>query len=419
MIFHTYLLKLILNAEFIFSPLKLGKAVRGFFKTVIQLTKQIYFMEIKVQAKSLAAILKTAAKVINPKNSLPILGDVLFETRNNVLMATVSDGEQWLSQKCEVISYDEEFRFCINAAEFTTSVNTLGDFPITMTLDEATKVFTCDYGNGKFSMPYDNAEEFPLSSIDTSGTKDFIVDGKKVLKAVELTGFATANDELRPVLNGIHFDFFADGMVCATSDGQKLARYKDKTITSNNENGITSNFTLPKKPANILMNILSALEGDVKLSFNDKAISVNNKDFKLTARLLEARYPNYEAVIPKDNPITITADKNSLLNALKRVLPMANDQSNLVELDFTYGGVTVSAKDIDFSKSACETVKCDCEREIKIGFKGSTLAEILKNINDDNIVIELSDPSRAGVFYSAFELTRDEYLSLCMPMLIQ
>ena len=378
-------------------------------------------MEIKVQAKNLSAILKTASKVVNSKNSLPILGDVLFETKNNVLVATVSDGEQWLSQKCEVISYDQELMFCVGVTEFTNAINNLGDMPITITLDEQTKTLTCEYGNGngKFSMPYENTNEYPLSNIDTSDTKDFIVDSKKVLKAIELTGFATANDELRPVMNGIHFDFFEDGMVCATSDGHKLARYKDKTITSNNEDGTTPNFTLPKKPANILMNILSALEGDVKISFNDKAISVNNKDFKLTARLLEARYPNYEAVIPKDNPITITADKNSLLNALKRVLPMANDQSNLIELAFKNGCVTISATDIDFSKSAQEMVTCDCETEINIGFKGATLVEILKNINDDNIVIELSSPSRAGVFYSAFGLTKEEYLSLCMPMLIQ
>jgi DNA polymerase-3 subunit beta len=352
---------------------------------------------------------------------LPILGDVLFDAKNDVLVATVSDGEQWLSQKCEVISCDQEFRFCVGATEFTNAINNLGDMPITITLDEQTKTFTCEYGNGngKFSMPYEDANEFPLSNIDTTDTKDFIVDSKKVLKAVELTGFATANDELRPVMNGIHFDFFEDGMVCATSDGHKLARYKDKTITSNNENGTTPNFTLPKKPANILINILSTLEGDIKISFNNKAISFNNKDFKLTARLLEARYPNYDAVIPKDNPITITADKNSLLNALKRVLPMANDSSNLVELSFKQGNVTVSATDIDFSKSAQEIVTCDCETEINIGFKGSVLAEILKNINDDSIVIELSHPSRAGVFYSAFELTREEYLSLYMPMLIQ
>ena len=375
-------------------------------------------MEVKLQSKELSSRLKMAAKVINSKNALPILGDFLVETKGDVILITASDSEQWLSLKCPIISCDGDVRFCVPSADFLKATDNLNDVPVTLTLDESTHTITCDYGNGQFTMPYGDANEYPLASMDTTDSKDFIIDGKKVLKAIELTGFATANDELRPVMNGIHFDFFTDGMVSATSDGHKLARYKDKTVTREDD-GTVPNFTLPKKPANILMTILSAIDGDVKVSFNDKAISVNNKDFKLSARLLDLKYPNYEAVIPKNSPITITADRGSLLNALKRVLPMANDSSNLVELDFTHGQVTINAKDIDFSKSASETVTCDCDTELKIGFKGSTLAEILKNINDDNIVIELSDPSRAGVFYSAFELTRDEYLSLCMPMLVQ
>ena len=375
-------------------------------------------MEVKLQSKELSSRLKMAAKVINSKNALPILGDFLVETKNDVILITASDSEQWLSLKCPVVSCDGGTRFCVPSANFLKAVDNLGDVPVTMSLDDSTHTITCDYGNGKFSMPYEDANEYPLANMDTTDSKDVIIDGKKVLKAIELTGFATANDELRPVMNGIHFDFFADGMVCATSDGHKLARYKDKTVLLDVGETIP-NFTLPKKPSNILLTILSAIEGDVKLSFNDKAISVNNKDFKLSARLIDMRYPNYESVIPKQSSIVITADKGTLLQALKRVLPMANDASNLVELDFAQGQVTVSAKDIDFSKSASETVMCDCDTELKIGFKGSTLIEILRNISDDNIVIELSDPSRAGVFFSAFEMTRDEYLSLCMPMLIQ
>jgi DNA polymerase-3 subunit beta len=306
----------------------------------------------------------------------------------------------------------------VPASDFLRAIDNLNDVVITLSIDEQAHTIKCDYGNGNFTMPYEDANEFPMANMDSTDAKDFIIDGNKVLKAIEKTGFATANDELRPVMNGIHFDFFADGMVCATSDGHKLARYKDKSITRDDD-GTVPNFTMPKKPSNILMSVLSAFEGDVKVSFNDKALCVSNADFRLSARLLDFRYPNYDAVIPKDNSITITSDKNALLNALKRVLPMANDSSCLVELDFTQGQVVVSAKDIDFSKSASETVTCDCDTEIKIGFKGSTLIEILRNINDDNVVIELSDPSRAGVFFSAFELTRDEYLSLCMPMLIQ
>ena len=375
-------------------------------------------MEIKVQSKELLQKLKMAAKVVNSKNALPILGDFLVETKDDVILVTTSDSEQWLSLKCPVVSCDGDTRFCVSSADFLRAIDNLGDIAVTLTLDEQSHAITCDYGNGSFTMPYEDANEFPLSNMDTTDSKEFIVDGKKILKAIELTGFATANDELRPIMNGIHFDFFADGMASATTDGHKLARYKDKTITRDDD-GTVPNFTLPKKPSNILLTILSAIDGDIKISFNDKAISINNKDFKLSARLLDFKYPNYDAVIPKNSPITITADRSSLLNALKRVLPMANDSSCLVELDFKQGQVTVNAKDIDFSKAASETVACDCDADLKIGFKGSTLIDILRNINDENVVIELDNPSRAGVFFSAFELTRDEYLSLCMPMLIQ
>ena len=376
-------------------------------------------MEIKLQSKELSSRLKMAAKVINSKNALPILGNFLVETKGDVMLITASDSEQWLSLKCPILSSDGDMRFCVDAGNFLKAVDNLSDYmTITLATDESAHTITCSYDNGKFSMPYEDANEYPLANMDTTNLKDFIVDGKKILKAIELTGFATANDELRPVMNGVHFDFFADGMVCATSDGHKLARYKDKTALLD-VGETTPNFTLPKKPSNILLTILSAIDGDIKISFNDKAISVNNKDFKLSARLLEFKYPNYDSVIPKSSPIIVTADKNLLLNAIKRVLPMANDSSNLIEMDFSNGQVVVSAKDIDFSKSASETVSCDCDTELKIGFKGSTLIEILRNINDDNVVIELDNPSRAGVFFSAFELTRDEYLSLCMPMLIQ
>ena len=375
-------------------------------------------MEIKLNSKELTTKLEQVFKVVNSKSSLPILNDVLIETKGDVVMLTTSDSEMWLSVKCNITSHDQDFKFCINAKDFLNAIKSLNDVPTTITLDEQSKTLTCNYGNGKFQLPYDGTEEFLLPNMNTEDVTSFILDSKRVLKAIELTGFATANDELRPVMNGIHFDFFTDGMVTATSDGHKLARYKDKTITRNDD-GTTPNLTLPKKPANVLMTILSATEGEVKMIFNDKAFVINNKDFKITARLLEYKFPNYESVIPKTGNIFITIDNNALTQALRRVIPMANESSNLVELDFTQGQVTVSAKDVDFSKSASETITCDCDSEIKIGFKGATLIDILRNIKDDNVVIELTEPNRAGVLYSALTLTRDEYLSLCMPMIIQ
>lgn len=374
---------------------------------------------IKLHAKELLTRTKTAIKVVASKNSMPILGCAMLETRGNNLVITTSDGEQWLSQKCPMIECDQEARFCVNATDFMNAIANICDVPITITIEDGTHTITCDYGSGRFSMPYEDADEFPTAKTPTDGVASLIADGKKVLKAIELTGFATANDDLRPIMNGVHFDFFADGMVCATSDGLKLARYKDKSIIYNGENGETPSFTLPKKPANILMSLLSASDGDIKFTFSDKTISVNNKDFMLTARLLEFKYPNYNAVIPSSSPIIITANRDTLLNALKRVIPMASDTSCLVEFNFTQGKVTISAKDIDYSKSASETIACDCDTDVKIGFKGSTLVTVLRNINDDEMVIELENSSRAGVFYSALGLTREEYLVLCMPMLIQ
>jgi DNA polymerase-3 subunit beta len=374
-------------------------------------------MEIFFNSKMLLQIMKTAAKVINQKSPLPILGDFLFEYKGGgVMIVTSSNGEQWLSQKLNVTSEEEaEFRFCVQTSNLLNTIGNLGDVTVHMSVDKDSNMVCCRYGNGEFSVPYEDAEEYPSPNMNNSDSIDLILNAKKVLKAIETTGYATANDELRPVMNGIHFDFLADGMVCVGADETWLVRYKDKTITREDD-GTTPEFTLPKGSANVLMSVLSSVDDDIKITFNKESLFVSNSNFKLSARLLEYRYPNYNAVIPKDSKITITADRVCLINALKRVIPMSNDLSNLVEFDFKQGQLTISASNIDFNKSASETVTCDCDSEIKIGFKGSSVLEVLKNINDDNIVIELSEPNRAGVFYSAFEYTRDEYLSLCMPM---
>ena len=373
-------------------------------------------MEIKVNSKELAPRIDLVCKVINSKNALPILSDILIEVKNLSMMLTASDSEMWLSVKCPVVACDAETRFCVKATDFQTAIKNLDGADVCLALNEEASTLTCNYGKGKFVLPYEKAEEFPTINTDKEGETTKIIDGAKLLKAIELTGFATASDELRPVMNGIHFDFFADGMVAATSDGHKLARYKDATITGEEERSLT----LPKKPATVLMPILNAIGegGQIKLAFTDKAITVSNSNFRLIARLLDARYPNYEAVIPKNSPIRLEVGTNDLSQALKRVLPMANGSSNLIELDIKKDNITIVAQDYDYSKSATETISCACNADIKIGFEGGKLLDILKNINDDKTVVELSEPNRACLFYM-LSVSKDTYLSLCMPMLTQ
>ena len=154
-------------------------------------------MEIKLQSKELLSRLKMAAKVINSKNALPILGDFLVETKNDVILITASDSEQWLSLKCPIVSCDGDVRFCVPSVDFLKAVDNLGDVLVTVSLDDSTHTITCNYGNGKFSMPYEDANEYPLANMDTAGSNDFIVDGKKVLKAIELTGFLCRRNGVR------------------------------------------------------------------------------------------------------------------------------------------------------------------------------------------------------------------------------
>lgn len=378
-------------------------------------------MNIRVRAKEILQPLQQVAKVVNTRNAMPILNNVLVDVKSDAAYLTTSDGETWLSIKCPILQADTDGKFCINANDLLRALGNLGDIEVTINVDNDKHTATFNYGNGKFTLPYEDADAFPVTAKqEENETTTRIIDGKRIFKAIEKTGFATANEELRPIMNGIHFDFFADGMVCATTNGHKLARYKDTTITHDDKDN-TPNFTLPKKPSNILMSLLGSLEGDVRLSFSPRLAVVSNSNFKLTTRLIDSKYPNYNAVIPQQCATSVTICNADMQQALRRVMPMGNAASELVILNFKNNGnagqLTISAEDFDFSKSASETITCDYDgtQELTIGFKGSTLFDILRNIDDDNIIMELNDKNRPGVVHAG---AKDEYLSLLMPMLI-
>lgn len=379
-------------------------------------------MKLVFEVDSILPRLAQCVSIVNTKNSLPILSDLFIETNDlqGDIVITASDSETWLSVKADVVEADKGIRVCIGASDFYKALSNLKGKTIEMVIDESTHVVTCSHGKGHFSLPYDDANEFPKATpIDDDGetvtTK--VIDGSRVLRSLEKAGFAVANDELRPIMNGVHFDFLANMMVTVATDGHKLAKYSDMTI----QGDVTpSGFTLPKKPSTTLMNILSGYDGNIKVVFNDRAVVVNNKDFKMTTRLIEGRYPNYDSVIPKDNEIEVTVSKQDFVSALKRVLPMSNTSSELVSVKLSMGLLTLAAVDFDFSKSASEDIECDYSgAELAIGFKGSTMLSVAQNIDGEQIKIALKDPSRAGLFTPAKDGETTAYVSLLMPMLIQ
>lgn len=379
-------------------------------------------MKLKFLVDEVLPRIGMAVSIVNQKNSLPILSDILIEStqEENKVLIESSDSETWLSVKADVVEADKGIRFCIGASDFYKALSNLKGKTIEMVIDESTHVVTCSHGKGHFSLPYDDANEFPKATpIDDDGetvtTK--VIDGSRVLRSLEKAGFAVANDELRPIMNGVHFDFLGNMMVTVATDGHKLAKYSDMTIQGDMT---PSGFTLPKKPSTTLMNILSGYDGNIKVVFNDRAVVVNNKDFKMTTRLIEGRYPNYDSVIPKDNEIEVTVSKQDFVSALKRVLPMSNTSSELVSVKLSMGLLTLAAVDFDFSKSASEDIECDYSgAELAIGFKGSTMLSVAQNIDGEQIKIALKDPSRAGLFTPAKDGETTAYVSLLMPMLIQ
>jgi DNA polymerase-3 subunit beta len=339
---------------------------------------------------------------------MQILGDVMLEVRGDVMVVTASDSEIWLSMKCPILDGSQEMKFCVNAHDFLELIKNINDKSVVMSLDVDACQLMCNYGNGNFSMPYESADEFPMPNTENGNVASVIVDGKKIMKAIELTSFAVGNSVTRPVMNGIHFCFSENVMVASAANTHKVAVYNDKTVKCNG----TGEFTLPKKPSSVLSSILSSVDGDVKISFGGSEISVNNTNFKLSARLLEGRFFNCESLTSVVKPINVTIDKCSILQALKRVMPATNEQSNLVVMFFEHGQVTVTADNAMFGKSASETVTCDCDSELRIGFKCSDLIELLKNIDDDNVVMEMEDSMKGAVIYALSTYSREEYVSL-------
>lgn len=383
-------------------------------------------MKIKFNTDELLPKIGNCVAIVNPKNTLPILCDLLIESNDlqHDIVITASDGETWLSYRANVVETDKMVRFCVNATDIYKALSNLKGKMVEMNIDDNKHILTCVYDNGNFSLPFESPTDFPKAiSIDendeTATTK--ILTCSDILHSVGKTSFAIANDELRPVMNGIHFDFFSDGMVSVASDGHKLVKLKNKKVTfENTDDNTVKGFTLPKKPSTSLVNILSTNEGHVKLTFNDRVVVVNNSEFRLTTRLIEGKFPNYDSVIPKDNNIKVTIPKNDFINALKRVLPMSNASSELISLKFTPQMLNIGAVDFDFSKSANESLSCDyTDFEMVIGFKGSTLLATLQNIDGESVSMCLKDPTRATLFVPTVESENNEYISLLMPMLVQ
>jgi DNA polymerase-3 subunit beta len=373
-------------------------------------------MRFVVSSTELLKHLNAISRVISSKNTLPILDNFLFKIEGTTLLITASDLETTLITKIDLENSAADGLIAVQAKIMLDTLKEFPEQPLTFNIDLETFAVEILSANGKFSIVGHNGEDFPALPSLAENHNALNLPHDLLLAGINKTLFATADDELRPVMNGIFVELSTEEIAFVASDAHKLVRYKRNDVKYTDK----ASFILPKKPASLLKSLLPREDSDVKLEFDDKNAFFTLNGFKLVCRLVEGKYPAYNSVIPTNNPNELVIDRVEFFTTLKRVSVFANQASNLVRLKLNPSELIVSAQDIDFAISAVETIKCEYEgQSMEIGFKSTFLVEILSNLSSEQVKLKLSDPSRAGLLLPAEkELEYEDVLMLLMPMMI-
>lgn len=372
-------------------------------------------MKFTISSSALLSLLSTTGKVVSSKNTLPILDYFLFDLKGDVLKVTASDLETTLVGSVKVDSVEREGVIAAPVKLMLDSLKEFSEQPLTIEANENTWEITVSWNSGSLNIPgtsglgYPALPELAADKIEVSLDVDMMIGG------INKTIFATADDDLRPVMNGIYVNLSSGLVTFVATDAHKLVKH-----TAEAEVAAEASFILPKKPSNLLRGILLKEEDAVKVAFDKKNVVFYLKNSTLVCRLIEGVYPNYNAVIPAANPNKVIVDRIGLLNAIKRVAVCSNQATNLVEFNIGGNTINLATKDLDFSYSARESVACAYEGSpIVIGFKSTFLVDILSNIETPSVVVELADSTRAGVFKPLYDEPQSaNTLMLLMPMMI-
>ena len=372
-------------------------------------------MKFNVSSSKLFSQLQAVSRVINSKNALPILDDVLFELVGNELKLTASDGETTVRTAIEVEGADGGGKVASAAKLLLETLKEFSEQPLAFTIDEQNFAVNMVSQNGTYSFVGVNGNEYPEMPQDEVDAQELSLPATTLQSAIEKTIFCTADDPLRPVMNGIYFDILEDRLILVATDAHRLVRYSNTSVKA----GMASNFILPKKPAALLKNLLAKEEADVKVTFGQKNARFEFDKTIVVCRRIEGRFPNYNAVIPQSNQNVVTVDRQTMVNACKRVAVFANNGTAQLRLALSENQIKISAQDIDFSTSAEEMIQCDYQgMSMAIGFKAPFLIDLLSTVGTTDVQLKLADPARAGLILPVAEEGEENVLMLLMPMLL-
>ena len=350
--------------------------------------------------------------VINSNNTLPILDNFLFEISENQLKVSASDLETTMTAVVAIES-DSKGSIAISARLLLDTLKTFPDQPLTFKT-EGDSIIEISSDQGKYDMAYFGGDEFP-KSVSLQSPSKTIVPSNVLATAISKTIFAAGNDDLRPVMSGVFFQFSTDNLTFVATDAHKLVKYTRTDVTADK----TAEFIMPKKPLNLLKGVLGG-EEDVVIEYNDANAKFTFENFVLICRLIDGKYPNYEAVIPKENPNKLTVDRASFQNSVRRVSIFSSKTTHQIRLKMAGTELNISAEDLDFSNKADERLSCDYQGDdMQIGFNSRFLSEMLSNLTSSEVLIEMSLPNRAGILTPIDGTDEGERITmLVMPVML-
>jgi DNA polymerase-3 subunit beta len=368
-------------------------------------------MNFIVSSNTLLRHLQSISGVLNTSNNLPILDNFLFEIENGQLKVSASDLETTMTTTLEVQS-EENGKIAVPAKMILDMLKNLPEQPCTFLVKE-NFLIEMAYDNGKLKTPGSDGDEFPkLPNIENKSS--IKISGDILSKAINKTLFATGNDDLRPVMSGVYCHFSPEDITFVATDAHKLVRYKRPDASADG----SSAFILPKKPLNLLK---SNIRGDeeILLEYNDSNAIFTFNDIVIVCRLIDGKYPNYEAVIPKENPNVLTIDRLQFLGSIKRVAIFSNKTTHQIKLKLAGSELSLFAEDIDFANEASERLTCYYDGDdMEIGFNSRFLVEMLNNLDTPEVKLSMSEPSRAGLLAPSNNPNVDEdILMLVMPVM--
>ncbi|MFK5958690.1 MAG: DNA polymerase III subunit beta [Lutibacter sp.] len=369
-------------------------------------------MKFIVSSSQLLKQLQVLGGVINNSNTLPILDNFLFELNKNQLKISASDLETTMSTTIDVES-DTEGSVAISARLLLDTLKTFPNQPLTFKTEENN--IEISSSQGKYDMAYFDGNEFP-KAVSIESPSSTIIPGSILATAISKTIFAAGNDDLRPVMSGVFFQFSTDSLTFVATDAHKLVKYARTDVVASE----AAEFIMPKKPLNLLKGILVGSDSDVTIEYNDANAKFTFDNVVLVCRLIDGKYPNYEAVIPKENPNKLTVDRGTFLNSVKRVSIFSSKTTHQIRLKMAGTELNISAEDLDYSNKAEERLVCEYQGDdLQIGFNSRFLSEMLGNLSSNEILIEMSLPNRAGILTPIDGVEEGEYITmLVMPVML-